>query len=564
MESPHDFAARQCQTERFIRGLLQGCLPDDIPRLITGLATATEDNLLKQLVRATDDHALPALTSPSGIGAQPPRSRKRKVSLRLSRGNDKADSGGSSTVAETSRRGYQEVVQANVENSGSSDEHGFPQGAGGLSTSLPAKPKVSTAAIYNCIFCSTDYTTKGTCKRHLEEIHVAKRYFRCLECSQRFATAPEARKHCQTCGGGIVGYKTEIPEEHKLYSSEFVPHEVFPTQQGYVNHLLDLSVATRKARPKRSEHRKLRNLLKQPFCVTALRSLSQRSFKSDDGWQHVRWEHERVRKAVHELEHGNLDSEVGTDDTLQLHRVGTFLEALFNDRTRSTTLVPAPRVRERVRKAVHELEHGNLDSEVGTDDTLQLHRVGTFLEALFNDRTRSTTLIPAPRVRETAAAVPDVEGPNRREEDGFQHRQLDSTPKRSWSFNSLSIAPPRQPPGPPTSEDPVAPQQQQQQHHQQQHESMPLLTGSLDGEFDMAVMPYTAHSTRISRRDTSVQTQPADHSIMFWLPGEQQPPSYEIVPLQNSGSLGHAANDILPMYHPADEGFDNDYYSLQI
>ncbi|KAK0897628.1 hypothetical protein LTR02_010588 [Friedmanniomyces endolithicus] len=496
MEIPHDFAARQRQTEHFIRGLLEGCLPDDIPRLITSLATATEDNLLKQLVRATDDHALPALTSPSGIGAQPPRSRKRKVGLRLSRGNDNADSGGSSTVAETSRRGHQKVVQADVEHSGSSDEQGSPQGAGGLSTFLPAKPKVSTAAIYNCIFCSTDYTTKGTCKRHLEEIHVAKRYFRCLECSQRFATAPEARKHCQTCGGGLVGYKTEIPEEHKLYSSEFVPHEIFPTQQGYVNHLLDLSVATRKARPKRSEHRKLRNLLKQPFCVTALRSLSQCSFKSDDGWQHVRWEHERVRKAVHEL------------------------------------------------------EHGTLDSEVGTDDTLQLHRVGTFLEALFNDRTRSTTLMPAPRVRETAAAVPDVEGPNRREEDGFQHRQLDSTPKRSWSFNSLSIAPPRQPPGPPTSEDPVPPQQQQQQHHQQQHESMPLLTGSLDGEFDMAVMPYTAHSTRISRRDTSVQTQPADHSMMFWLPGEQQPPSYEIVPLQNSGSLGHAANDILPIIPP--------------
>ncbi len=197
MEIPHDFAARQRQTEHFIRGLLEGCLPDDIPRLITSLATATEDNLLKQLVRATDDHALPALTSPSGIGAQPPRSRKRKVGLRLSRGNDNADSGGSSTVAETSRRGHQKVVQADVEHSGSSDEQGSPQGAGGLSTFLPAKPKVSTAAIYNCIFCSTDYTTKGTCKRHLEEIHVAKRYFRCLECSQRFATAPEARKHCK-------------------------------------------------------------------------------------------------------------------------------------------------------------------------------------------------------------------------------------------------------------------------------------------------------------------------------------------------------------------------------
>jgi len=197
MEIPHDFAARQRRTEQYLRGLLESCLPDDIPRLITSLATATEDNPLKQLVRATDDHVLSAVTSPNGIGAKPPRSRKRKVSLRFSRGNDKADSGGSSTAAGTSHRGRQEVVYADVEHSGSGDEHGFQQGAGGLSTSLPAKSKASTVAIYNCVFCSTDYTTKGTCKRHLEEIHVAKRYFRCLECSQRFATAPEARKHCK-------------------------------------------------------------------------------------------------------------------------------------------------------------------------------------------------------------------------------------------------------------------------------------------------------------------------------------------------------------------------------
>ncbi|KAK0855687.1 hypothetical protein LTS02_010959 [Friedmanniomyces endolithicus] len=505
MEIPHDFAARQRQTEHFIRGLLEGCLPDDIPRLITSLASATEDNLLKQLVRAADDHVLPALTSPSGIAAQLPRSRKRKVSLHLLRGKDKAGSGGSSTVAETSQRAHNEVFQADVEHSGSSDERGSTQGAGPVSTSLLAKRKAATSAIYNCIFCCTDYTTKGTCKRHLEEIHVAKRYFRCLECSQRFATAPEARKHCQSCGGGLVGYKTEIPEEHKLYSSEFVPYEVFSTQQGYVNHLLDLSIATRKARPTRSEHRKLRNLLKQPFCETVLRLLSQRLFKSDEGWQHVRWEHERVRKAVHELEHGILDPEVGSDDRLRLHRVGTFLGALFDDRVVSSTLVSAP------------------------------------------------------PISEIFAVVPKMDALVRRDEDGFQPCQSEFTPKRSLSLKTLSIAPYRQPPGPPTAEDRVPPQQQHQQP-----QLMPLLTGSLDGEFDMAVIPYTAHSTRISSRDTGVHTQSADRSMMFWLPGEQQPPSYDIVSLQNPGTIGHAACDVLPEHHPADEGFDNDYYSLQI
>ena len=66
-------------------------------------------------------------------------------------------------------------------------------------TASPLKTRVlSTAATYNCVFCHTDYTTKGTCKRHLEEIHVAKRYFRCISCSHKFNTAPEARKHCKT------------------------------------------------------------------------------------------------------------------------------------------------------------------------------------------------------------------------------------------------------------------------------------------------------------------------------------------------------------------------------
>ncbi|KAK4900573.1 hypothetical protein LTR27_002289 [Elasticomyces elasticus] len=501
-----EYTALLNHTERFLRGLFDTCAPNEVSSRILHLATTPEDNPLKQLVRATDGHAHAHLAVPSGATSQEASvvPRKQKFSLRFSRNKDRAVG-----ETETSRQGHQNVFQtAGVKlpvaaGSGDSQCCGLPP------RERPASPKAkssaSTATTYNCVFCRTDYTTKGTCKRHLEEIHVAKRYFRCLMCSHHFSTAPEARKHCQTCGAGLLGYKTEIPEEHKLYSSEFLPHQVFPTQQGYVNHLLDLSVATHEPRPVRSYHKKLRNLLEQPACEKALRSLSLRLFMSAEGWRDARWEHERVKKAVHELEHGVLDSGSGAEDVLKLQKMERFLTDLFNDRAViSTALAPSSPPRQRATLVPKIETHGNALS-----------------------KRLSVTRLPEP------------------------------TPKRPLSVESSARTPIRRPPGPPTPTNynrdfqPPKPQYEHS-YHQQQPQTIPQIqipSSSVPQQQQQQMMPY--HSP--------VSPQ---HTTFLWPPQDPtQPPPYNDA--YSQGTLqqpGYTAN-ILPGQNFASGmlGFESDF-----
>ncbi|KAK5705613.1 hypothetical protein LTR17_021517 [Elasticomyces elasticus] len=505
-----EYTALLNHTERFLRGLFDTCAPNEVSSRILHLATTPEDNPLKQLVRATDGHAHAHPVLLSGATSQDaPVPRKQKFSLRFSRNKDRAEE------AETSRQGHQNVFQT------TDVKHAVAAGADSQCCGLPpreraasprAKSSASTAATYNCVFCRTDYTTKGTCKRHLEEIHVAKRYFRCLMCSHHFSTAPEARKHCQTCGAGLLGYKTEIPEEHKLYSSEFVPHQVFPTQQGYVNHLLDLSVATHEPRPVRSYHKKLRNLLEQPACENALRSLSLRLFMSAEGWRDARWEHERVKKAVHELEHGIPDSGSGAEDVLEQHKMERFLTDLFNDRAISTALAPSSPPRQRATLVPKIETHGSALS-----------------------KRLSVTRLPEP------------------------------TPKRPLSVESSARTPIRQPPGPPTpttkyNRDFQPPKPQYEHRYHQQPQPIPQIqipaSSVPQQQQQQQMLPY---QSPVSPQHTTFQVAHADNANMLWPPQDpQQPPPYSNEIYSQQGTLQqpggyNTTNTMLPL----DQGFAN-------
>ncbi|KAK5703505.1 hypothetical protein LTR17_022063 [Elasticomyces elasticus] len=511
-----EYTALLNHTERFLRGLFDTCAPNEVSSRILHLATTPEDNPLKQLVRATDSHAHAHLAVPSGATSQDAIPRKQKFSLRFSRNKDRAVG-----EAETSRHGHQNVFQTTDVKLSVAAGGGDSQCCGLPPRERPASPKAkssaSTATTYNCVFCRTDYTTKGTCKRHLEEIHVAKRYFRCLMCSHHFSTAPEARKHCQTCGAGLLGYKTEIPSEHKLYSSEFLPHQVFPTQQGYVNHLLDLSVAANEPRPVRSYHKKLRNLLEQPACESALRSLSLRLFMSAEGWRDARWEHERVKKAVHELEHGILDSGTGAKDVLKVHKMEKFLTDLFNDRAVSTALAPSSPPRQRATLVPKTETHGSVLSK----------------------RLSVTRLPPEP------------------------------TPKRPLSVESSARTPIRQPPGPPTSTtnyarddlQPPKPQQYEHSYHQQQARPQPIpqhiqgvpASSVPQQQQQQSMLPYQSpvspqHTTFLWPPQDS--TQPPPYNDAYSSQGPLQQPGYDtanMLPDQNfaAGMLGFES-DFIP------------------
>lgn len=156
-------------------------------------------------------------------------------------------------------------------------------------------------------------------------MHVARAYFKCRECGVRFKTQPEAKKHCAACGKGFT--KVE-PEPKKLYSSEFT-RQRFGTQQQYVAHLLELCLQPKGARPERSSHLKLRNLLELPTLENAVRRTSVRLYSDVEAWRNVRWDYDRVTTAVRDLERGALDVPLDSNDLLCLHRVENFVIDLF-------------------------------------------------------------------------------------------------------------------------------------------------------------------------------------------------------------------------------------------
>merc|ERR1712072_641615 len=135
-----------------------------------------------------------------------------------------------------------------------------------------------------------------------------------MKCQHVSRSVPEAKKHMAQCSVGIIDWNT------------------VKTQQAYIEHLLELCALPKEQRPRISWHLKLRNLLEQPELKGMVCALSKRLFEDADGWREVRWEHERVRRAVHRLEYGNLsrESDAHTKDPTEITR--RFLEDLFANR----------------------------------------------------------------------------------------------------------------------------------------------------------------------------------------------------------------------------------------
>jgi hypothetical protein len=197
---------------------------------------------------------------------------------------------------------------------------------------------------YSCVFCEKSdktYSSKGTCKRHLEEMHVAKKYLQCNECHHKSNTVPDARKHAAQCSPRQVGWTQVKPGQKKLYSSEFTD-AVFESQQMYVEHLLELCAKPIDQRPRLSWHTKLRNLLTHELPADYLREVSSKMLGDPEAWRSARWEFEPIHRAVRELESGILDRELNPNDMLRLHRRKAFVEELFASRVRNASTNSRP------------------------------------------------------------------------------------------------------------------------------------------------------------------------------------------------------------------------------
>ncbi|KAI7708597.1 hypothetical protein D0864_16279 [Hortaea werneckii] len=323
---------------------------DDIAEEVIHLVLGDEPNPLTDLIKAKyaareeSSSPLPPLqnlkpSSGSKLSLKFPRMRNRSASSKDSPAKQSADK---------RQPDGQSVFQVDTASSTSLSECKYKdllglqpvrrapstptQGGAAAAASSSDKASCSGPVTYNCVFCGNDYSVKGTCKRHLEDLHVAKRYYECMKCQHVSRSVPEAKKHMAQCSVGIIDWNTVKPPHRKAYSSEFVAMAPFKTQQAYIEHLLELCALPKEQRPRISWHLKLRNLLEQPELKGMLCALSKRMFEDPDGWREVRWEHDRVRRAVHRLEYGNLsrESDAHTKDPTEITR--SFLEDLFANR----------------------------------------------------------------------------------------------------------------------------------------------------------------------------------------------------------------------------------------
>ncbi|KAK5110875.1 hypothetical protein LTR85_000713 [Meristemomyces frigidus] len=346
---------RSAELQKTAKDFLHGALyphranVDDIAQEVINLLLGDDANPLTDLIKARYH-----LTSPPNVPTIP-KPQSSKLSFRFSRNRNKdrqlpkaVDSGSKPSSSSSSRfercqQEFQSVFQADVafatDKGNSPAQQLQPSNSLGKQAAFhvtPRSPEHSKAlaaapSTYSCCFCHTSYSVKGTCKRHLEEIHVAKKYYECEKCRHVSPTVPEAKKHANACSVGVLGWTTVKPPNRQVYSSGFT-NQLFSTQQRYIDHLLELSALPKDQRPRMSYHMKLRNLLGQRMFEAAIHRLSSRLFEDPEAWREVRWEHKRIHAAVGELEYGKLEHDLDAHDMLGLHRVKTFLDELFSDR----------------------------------------------------------------------------------------------------------------------------------------------------------------------------------------------------------------------------------------
>lgn len=351
MDIPAPTAAARSEAERFVEDLLLANQWDTAraAREIVALAYTGHDNPLKKVFCITVQTITPT-------GAPSPVSDRQKPLL-LSLGFRRRPKQRTETLGSPTAGGEWHPATTPIDSQ----------------VDTPGHARGGSAVQYNCIFCSTDLSSRGTCKRHLEDAHVAPTYYRCQRCpGHKFRTKPEAKKHCMQCSGGLFGWVERKPRPKTLYSSEWTPR-VFRTQQHYVEHLLELSALPRIARPHQSWHLKLRNLLEQPQLQSALHEMSLKVWGDGETWREARWEYARVDRAVFDLEHGILDLELNTYDLLRIHRAHAFVDDLFNDRLAGPEVV-------QVSKSGTTGARGFIPRTKGSSDTPHAHESSSLSE----------------------------------------------------------------------------------------------------------------------------------------------------------------------------------------
>ena len=196
-------------------------------------------------------------------------------------------------------------------------------------SSSPSLDKGSSSVQYRCIVCQDQLSSKGVCKRHLDEQHVSPKIYRCEKCNDRFEVKKEAKAHINNCGKGLFLYTVDKRPEKKIYACEFTGKYFF-SKPLYVEHLLELS-ALSEERPQPDQTVKLCALLTQPSLQNQVAEISSRKFESRHAWRNLQWSDAHVSKAIEELEDAVVH-ENGTIDFGKTHpqqKVRVYLNSLL-------------------------------------------------------------------------------------------------------------------------------------------------------------------------------------------------------------------------------------------
>lgn len=192
---------------------------------------------------------------------------------------------------------------------------------------------------YRCIVCDAELSSKGVCKRHLEDQHITPKVYECEGCHAYFDAKADAKKHCSQCGGRHVSwFATKLAK--KVYACEYTGNW-FTGHASYTETLLKLS-EQKVARPKPCLNTKLDAILRHaesrnstPTVIHIRDRICDSLFGWREAWKALQWDQDYLRTKIIVLEHatfnpdGTLESTRWTGSSPKRRNTETYLTQLF-------------------------------------------------------------------------------------------------------------------------------------------------------------------------------------------------------------------------------------------
>ena len=192
-----------------------------------------------------------------------------------------------------------------------------------------------------CIICKRRFSSRGVCKRHIEDQHETPTQRVCLGCGSFFAGVWKVKRHMRDCPFGRSGHAARKPGPKKAYGCEFTGL-YHATLNERLEHLLDLGLCANALTMVAHQRLRLIGLLQQPGVRSVLRMVHEQRFGAgSDGWMHLSWPTRVMQAAIPRLECGVEHFMNGTSSALQPHEVQPFLEGLLEQCCNPQLLPPS-------------------------------------------------------------------------------------------------------------------------------------------------------------------------------------------------------------------------------